>query len=198
FFQAGDGIRGFHVTGVQTCALPISIKVLVDLINQHLLNAHARGRNTVVIIDEAQNLSTEVLEQLRLLTNLETSEKKLLQIVLLGQPELLDMLKRPELRQLSQRITARYHLDALGKDDVRAYVQYRLSVAGLKREVFTPDAIATLFRLSKGVPRLINLICDRAMLGAYATHREMIDKPLIKQAAREVLGDPEPIWRSEE
>lgn len=171
-----------------------SIKVLVDLINQHLLNAHARGRNTVVIIDEAQNLSTEVLEQLRLLTNLETSEKKLLQIVLLGQPELLDMLKRPELRQLSQRITARYHLDALGKDDVRAYVQYRLSVAGLKREVFTPDAIATLFRLSKGVPRLINLICDRAMLGAYATHREMIDKPLIKQAAREVLGDPEPIW----
>lgn len=171
-----------------------SIKVLVDEINQHLLAAHAMGRNTVVIIDEAQNLSIEVLEQLRLLTNLETSEKKLLQIVLLGQPELLDLLKRPELRQLSQRITARYHLDSLEKDDVKAYVQYRLSVAGLKREVFTPDAITTLFRLSQGIPRLINLICDRAMLGAYASHRDMVDKTLIKQAAREVLGDPEPWW----
>lgn len=171
-----------------------SIKILVDLINQHLLEAHANGRNTVLIIDEAQNLSIEVLEQLRLLTNLETSEKKLLQIVLLGQPELLDLLKRPELRQLSQRITARYHLQALGRDDVKAYVQYRLSVAGVKREIFTPDALAALYRLSQGIPRLINLICDRAMLGAYACHQDVIDKQLIKQAAREVLGPGESIW----
>ncbi len=169
-----------------------STKAQVDLINQHLLQAHGAGRNTVVIIDEAQNLSIEVLEQLRLLTNLETSEKKLLQIVLLGQPELIDLLQRPELRQLSQRITARYHLQALTKDDVRAYVGYRLSVAGLKREIFTPAAMTALFRLSQGIPRLINLICDRAMLGAYSHHTEIIDRKTLVKAAREVLGEDRP------
>lgn len=166
-----------------------SVKALVDLINQHLLQSHARGRNTLVIIDEAQNLSIEVLEQLRLLTNLETTEKKLLQVVLLGQPELNEMLARPELRQLSQRITARYHLQALSREDVRAYVNYRLSVAGLKREVFTPGALTALYRLSQGIPRLINLICDRALLGAYARHVQVVDRATLKQAAREVLGE---------
>src|SRR5690606_18664334 len=169
-----------------------STKALVDLINQHLLHAHGAGRNTVLIIDEAQNLSIEVLEQLRLLTNLETSEKKLLQIVLLGQPELIDLLQRPELRQLSQRITARYHLQSLTKEDVRAYVGYRLSVAGLKREIFTPAAMTALFRLSQGIPRLINLICDRAMLGAYSHHIEIIDRRTLVKAAREVLGENRP------
>ncbi|HBI80021.1 MAG TPA: peptidoglycan-binding protein, partial [Marinobacter adhaerens] len=132
-----------------------TIKELVDLINRDLLKAHAAGRHKVLMIDEAQNLSAEVLEQLRLLTNLETAEKKLLQIVLLGQPELQEMLALPELRQLNQRVTARYHLDAIGRDELAAYLKYRLSVAGMRGDIFSQRAVNRLYRESQGIPRLI-------------------------------------------
>ncbi len=165
-----------------------SIKTLVDSINQDLLKAHAAGRHKVLIIDEAQNLSAEVLEQLRLLTNLETSEKKLLQIVLLGQPELQDILALPELRQLNQRVTARYHLDAIDRQELPAYLQYRLNVAGMRGDIFTPGAVRRLYRESQGVPRLINLISDRALLGAYAEGDHLISATHIRKAAKEVNG----------
>ena len=169
-----------------------SIKELVGLINDDLLKAHAAGRHKVLMIDEAQNLSAEVLEQLRLLTNLETAEKKLLQIVLLGQPELQDILALPELRQLNQRVTARYHLDALGREEIEAYLRYRLSVAGLRGEIFTEGAARSLYRASQGVPRLINLISDRALLGAYAEGEHQITAAHIRNAAREVNGSGAP------
>ncbi|KAA1175092.1 AAA family ATPase [Marinobacter salinexigens] len=172
-----------------------SIKQLVDLINQDLLKAHAAGRHKVLMIDEAQNLSADVLEQLRLLTNLETAEKKLLQIVLLGQPELQQMLALPELRQLNQRVTARYHLDAIERPELPAYLRYRLSVAGLRGDIFSAAAIKRLYRESQGIPRLINLISDRALLGAYAEGEHQITPAHIRLAAREVRGNtlgPEP------
>ncbi len=166
-----------------------SIKVFVDHINAYLLDAHTKGRKTVLIIEEAQNLSIDVLEQVRLLTNLETNQHKLLQIIMLGQPELRDMLSRPELRQLSQRITARYHLGSLSKHEVSAYVKHRLAVAGARGKLFPPSTIDKLFRLSGGIPRLINLICDRALLGAYVQGRERVDKTTLFKAAREVFGE---------
>ncbi|AOY87554.1 peptidoglycan-binding protein [Marinobacter salinus] len=166
-----------------------SIKELVDLINQDLLKAHAAGRHKVLMIDEAQNLSADVLEQLRLLTNLETAEKKLLQIVLLGQPELQQMLALPELRQLNQRVTARYHLDAIGKAELPAYLRYRLSVAGVRGDIFSSGAVQKLFRESQGIPRLINLISDRALLGAYAEGEHEITAAHIRHAAKEVRGN---------
>lgn len=168
--------------------LGASIKQLVDLINADLLKAHAAGRHKVLVIDEAQNLSADVLEQLRLLTNLETAEKKLLQIVLLGQPELQALLSRPELRQLNQRVTARYHLDALAADELPGYLRYRLGVAGLRADIFTAGAIKTLFRVSDGIPRLVNLISDRALLGAYAEGEHVITRRHIRTAAHEVNG----------
>jgi general secretion pathway protein A len=165
-----------------------SIKQLVDLINRDLLEAHAAGRHKVLIIDEAQNLSADVLEQLRLLTNLETAEKKLLQIVLLGQPELQQILALPKLRQLNQRVTARYHLDAIGGNELPAYLSYRLGVAGMRGDVFSPAAVRKLYRLSHGIPRLINLISDRALLGAYAEGEHEVTPAHIRQAAKEVGG----------
>jgi general secretion pathway protein A len=167
-----------------------SIKVFVDCINAHLLDAHARGRHSVLIIDEAQNLSAEVLEQMRLLTNLETNERKLLQIILIGQPELATMLERQELRQLAQRIVARYHLGTLGKPEVAAYVQHRLEVAGTQRQLFPLAIMGRLHRLSGGIPRIINVLCDRALLGAYAQGKERVDRATLEQAAREVLHQP--------
>ncbi len=165
-----------------------SLKVLVDRLNLHLLEAHAKGGRTVLIIDEAQNLSVDVLEQVRLLTNLETTRQKLLQILLIGQPELQDMMARPELRQLGQRITARYHLTPLSPDETVLYVQCRLEVAGCKRELFSKKSLRLVHKLSGGVPRLINIICDRALLGAYAKKREGVDKRLVCKAASEVTG----------
>lgn len=165
-----------------------SIKRLVDLINADLLEAHAAGRHKVLLIDEAQNLSSDVLEQLRLLTNLETAEKKLLQIILLGQPELIDILALPELRQLNQRVTARYHLDSLNREELPAYLKYRLTVAGQRGELFTARAVKALYQLSSGVPRLINLISDRALLGAYAEGQHQIGVHHVRQAAKEVVG----------
>ena len=167
-----------------------SIKVFVDCINAYLLEAHARDRHTVLIIDEAQNLSAEVLEQMRLLTNLETNQRKLLQIILIGQPELATMLERPELRQLSQRIVARYSLGPLSKSEVAAYVRHRLEVAGAKRPLIPPRLTGRLYQLTGGVPRVINVLCDRALLGAYVQGKESIDSATLTQAAREVFHQP--------
>ncbi|MCR4304639.1 MAG: AAA family ATPase [Gallionella sp.] len=167
-----------------------SVKVYIDCINAYLLDAHARGRHTVLIIDEAQNLSADVLEQLRLLTNLETNRRKLLQIILLGQPELAVMLARPELRQLAQRIIARYHLGPLGKQEIASYVQHRLGIAGVLRPLFPLSLMGKLYRLSGGIPRIINVLCDRALLGAYAQSKERVDGATLKQAAREVFHNP--------
>lgn len=165
-----------------------SVKTFVDAINRRLLEHHAEGRNTVVIIDEAQNLSIDVLEQLRLLTNLETNERKLVRIILLGQPELQTMLSRPELLQVEQRITARYHLQPLLRSEVDAYVSHRLAVAGSREPVFSARVLARLYDKTRGIPRLINVICDRAMLGAYVKSRRKVSGQILNKAAREVLG----------
>ncbi len=165
-----------------------SIKLFVGLINNYLLDGHAKGRRAVLIIDEAQNLSVDVLEQMRLLTNLETLQRKLLQIILIGQPELIAMLERPELRQLAQRIVARHHLSSLSKKEVGAYVRHRLEVSGAQRQLFPDALIGKLYRLSKGVPRVINVICDRALLGAFVQGKERVDLSTLTQAAHEVFG----------
>lgn len=177
-----------HIDRPEAC----SIKKLVDLLTSHLLEANARGCKTVLIIDEAQNLSVDVLEQLRLLTNLETNRYKLLQIVLLGQPELLHILNRQEMRQLSQRITARCHLGALDDHEIIPYVQHRLQVAGCNRPLFPGSLGKILWQLTGGIPRLINLVCDRALLGAYAMECKEVDSKILRQAAREVLGNQQP------
>ena len=167
-----------------------SVKTFVALINDYLLDLHEKGRKAILILEEAQNLKPEVLEQVRLLTNLETKQRKLLQMIMLGQPELRDMLKQPQLRPLSQRITARYHLGPLSKDEVWEYVEYRLSVAGLTRSrPFSPRTMGKLFRLTGGVPRLINVVCDRALLGAYVKGKEQIDRKMLAVAAREIAGE---------
>ena len=167
-----------------------SIKVYVDCINNYLLEANARGRHTVLIIDEAQNLSADVLEEIRLLTNLETNQRKLLQIILLGQPELATMLERPELRQLAQRVVARYHLGALTKAEVSAYVRHRLETAGTQRQLFPFALMGRVYALSGGIPRVINVLCDRALLGAYVQGKERVDRATLVQAAREVFDQP--------
>ena len=168
----------------------ISNKVFIDSINAYLLHANKKGRRTVLIVEEAQNLSPEVLEQIRLLTNLETNERKLLQIIMVGQPELNELLSRPELRQLKQRITARYHLGPLTKRELSSYVLHRLSVAGVNRKIFPSRTIERLFQLSGGIPRMINLLCDRTLLGTYVQGKSMVDLPTLNKAAREVFGEP--------
>ncbi|HEY2991678.1 MAG TPA: AAA family ATPase [Methylomirabilota bacterium] len=165
-----------------------SLKALVDALDGYLLDAHARGRRTVLVIDEAQNLSREVLEQIRLLTNLETTREKLLQIILIGQPELRQVLAREDLRQLAQRVTARYHLQPFTEAETRAYVAHRLQVAGQRRPIFARRALRALHRLSRGIPRLINTIADRALLGAYAGGQALVDAATVRRAAGEVLG----------
>ena len=165
-----------------------SIKILVDRLNVFLLDSHRAGRKTILIIDEAQNLEVDVLEQLRLLTNLETNQRKLLQIILLGQPELLTLLGRQELRQLSQRVTARFHLDALNKQEVGEYIQHRLTVAGGNKTLFPPTSIRRIYQITAGIPRLINLVCDRALLGAYVENQPRVNNAIVAKAAREVLG----------
>jgi general secretion pathway protein A len=165
-----------------------SIKVLIDALNQRLLETHAQRRRTVLIIDEAQNLHPEVLEQIRLLTNLETSEEKLLQIILIGQPELLSILKEKKLRQLAQRITARCHLLPLSRRETYAYIKHRLLVAGRREPLFTGPAMFWVYRLSGGVPRVINIICDRALLGAYSTDKRRVGAAIVCQASRETQG----------
>ncbi|MBV9890762.1 MAG: AAA family ATPase [Rhizobacter sp.] len=166
-----------------------TVKTYVDALNDFLLRTHAVGQNNVLIIDEAQQLSADVLEQLRLLTNLETNERKLLQIVLIGQPELRTMLERPDLEQLAQRVIARFHLKALTAKETEHYIRHRLSVAGMTRAIpFDRKALQRIHDISRGVPRRINLLCDRVMLGAYAHGRQTIDDAMVEKAGREVFG----------
>jgi general secretion pathway protein A len=165
-----------------------SVKVLIDALSKKLLETHAQGRRTVVIIDEAQNLSPEVLEELRLLTNIETTREKLLQVILIGQPELADLLKRADLRQLGQRITARYHLRPFRFAETKAYVRHRLEVAGQHEMMFSRAALWLVHRRSGGVARLINSICDRALLGGFAKGKRRLSARIVHRAAAEVLG----------
>lgn len=166
-----------------------TLKDYIDTLHSYLLTAHAVERRTVLILDEAQNLSTEVLEQVRLLTNLETASHKLLQIILVGQPELKNLLKRRNLRQLSQRITARYHLLPLSSKDTKAYINHRLAISGAKSPLFTDAAMRLVYRYSGGVPRLINIICDRALLGGYVNNENPIDTHIVRKAVQEVRGE---------
>jgi general secretion pathway protein A len=162
-------------------------KRLIDALNVYLLQAYAEGLRVVLIIDEAQNLSAEALEQVRLLTNLETNTQKLLQIILLGQPELRDLLARKDLRQLSQRITARFHLTPLDENETQQYLRHRFAVAGGPQFPFAADALHALFRYSKGIPRLLNIIADRALLAAYVHENHVVDRKLVMLAAKEIL-----------
>jgi len=167
-----------------------SVKALVDSLNRQLLKAHAEGRRVILVVDEAQNLSRDVLEQVRLLTNLETAKQKLLQIILIGQPELRDLLARDDLRQLAQRITGRYHLEPLSRDETALYIEHRLRVAGALGEIFENAAKREVYRLTQGVPRLINVICDRALLGAYSKETRHVNRRLVRRAAAEIEGIP--------
>lgn len=166
-----------------------SLKTFTDLLSRRLLDNHEQGLNTVLMIDEAQNLSVEVLEQIRLLTNLETNQKKLLQIILIGQPELQELLAKKELRQLAQRITARYHLRPLSLNETKSYLEHRLRIAGVMRPVFKGKAIKLIHKASGGIPRLINVISDRAMLGAFAENLHHVDVRTVNKAVAEVLGE---------
>jgi general secretion pathway protein A len=169
---------------------------MIDILSKHLLKTHAEGRHTVLVVDEAQNLSPRVLEQIRLLTNLETTRYKLLRIILVGQPELLTMLSRKELRQVDQRITARYHLSPLERQETARYITHRLAVAGIREDLFTPLAIRAIHRHSRGVPRLINSLCERTLLAIFSRGRERANLWLVRQAAREVRGKRlfSPLW----
>jgi general secretion pathway protein A len=170
-----------------------TVKDYLDPLNEFLLKTHGVGQNNVLIIDEAQNLSPDVLEQLRLLTNLETNERKLLQIILIGQPELRDMLALPELEQLAQRVMARFHLQALTAAETSQYIRHRLAVAGLKGpRPFEREAVQRIHALARGVPRRINLLCDRALLGAYSTGKAKVDRRVVDKAAAEVFGKASP------
>ena len=165
-----------------------SVRALIASLNRQLLQAHAQGRRIVLIVDEAQTLNPDLLEQVRLLTNLETATQKLLQIILIGQPELRDVLGRPEMRQIAQRITGRYHLEPLSRAETAAYVRHRLRVAGCQTPVFDGGAIRELYRHSKGIPRLINVVADRALLAAYTQDRTKVNGALVRRAAAEVFG----------
>ncbi len=164
-------------------------KSCIDALNQNLIQAHGEGKKTLVVIEEAQNLSVEVLETLRLLSNLETTTHKLLHILLVGQPELLEILAQKNQRQLNQRVISRFHLLPLAKQEVVNYINHRLHHAGAKRAIFESRAITMLFRLTKGVPRLINLVSHQALLAAYATGSSRVTHRLVKNAAQEILGD---------
>jgi len=171
-----------------------TLKSLTDALHRFLLDNHAGGRKTVLMIDEAQHLDFDVLEQIRLLTNLETNSEKLLQIILIGQPELAQMLARPELRQLNQRITARYNLGPLNLAETGAYIRHRLQVAGMApdRVLFPPAVVRGIYQRTRGIPRLINVLCDRVLLGAYGRNKSRADRATLRLAAREVLGEDRP------
>ncbi|MEH6516919.1 MAG: AAA family ATPase [Halioglobus sp.] len=166
------------------------VKHYTDRIASYLVAAHSRGCNTVLMVDEAQNLEVEMMEHLRLLTNLETRERKLLQIMLVGQPELGAIIDRPDMEQMKQRITARCHLAPLKQSELSAYVEHRLAVAGTDQPIFTASSLAALWKLTKGVPRIINIICDRAMLGAFVSGKAVVEEDVLQTAAKEVMGEP--------
>ena len=179
--------------GIQYDPQQHTLKTLTDKLHSFLLENHARGRKTVLLIDEAQHLDFDVLEQIRLLTNLETNSEKLLQIILIGQPELAHMLAQPELRQLNQRITARYNLDPLNLEETGAYIQHRLQVAGMspERVIFTGSVVRGIYKATRGIPRVINVLCDRMLLGAYGRNKSRADHAMLRVAVREVLGEQE-------
>ena len=158
----------------------------VHALYQELLQAYQKGQRVVLFVDEAQGLSPELLEEIRLLSNLETGKSKLLQIVLIGQPELNKTLLKPEFRQLRQRINLRYHLQPLSEKETKEYIQKSLRIAGAKRSVFTKQAIKEIYRYSGGMPRMINILCDNSLLGGYSSNRRIIDKKLVKEAAKEL------------
>lgn len=164
-----------------------TLKSLTDIIKKHLEHNNQSGGHTILIIDEAQLLAPNVLEQLRLLTNIETDHKKLLQIVLVGQPELQDLLKRNELRQLAQRITARYHLLPLTQGQTVAYIKHRLHIAGCDKGIFSMDAMHMVHQTTGGIPRLMNLVCERALVGAFAKQQLIVDSDIVKKSALESL-----------
>jgi len=177
-----------------------TLKTLTDHLHKFLLDNHARNRKTVLLIDEAQHLEFDVLEQIRLLTNLETNSEKLLQIILIGQPELAQILARPELRQLNQRITARYNLEPLNLEETGAYINHRLQVAGMspERVIFNSSVVRGIYKVTRGIPRVINVLCDRMLLGAYGRNKPRADHAMLQLAAREVLGEAytfNPTWR---
>lgn len=163
---------------------------LAEQLYRHLLAAHARGRRVVLVIDEAQRLSAEVLEEVRLLTNFETDRRKLLNVILVGQPELRETLARADLRQLAQRITARYHLGPLALAEADAYIRHRLRLAGAPGRIFRPRAVRSIHKHSRGIPRLINLICDRALMAAYARTRREVTVTFVNEAVRDLAGLP--------
>jgi general secretion pathway protein A len=171
-------------------------KKCIDAINQDLLAAHAEGKKTLIVLEEAQNLTPEVLETLRLLSNLETSTQKLLHILLVGQPELLEILAQKELRQLNQRVVSRFHLSPLDKNDLSNYINHRLHRAGAKRAIFEPACISVLFKLTGGVPRLINLVCHQALVAAYASGQKTVSAKLVRQAAKEILSEKKAAGKS--
>lgn len=174
--------------GIKTAAS--TVRGLIDELNEYLLERNAKGKNCVLVIDEAQNLAPAVLEQIRLLSNLETETQKLLQIVLIGQPELVQVLALHELRQLNQRITARYHLHPLGREETMQYIAYRMRVAGARRRIyFTAPAIRRIYKISRGTPRVINALCDRSLLIGYTREIRDISPGIVRRAAREIRGE---------
>lgn len=185
----------FHVGYAEDEA---SLKILTDKLTVFLLGNHSRGRKSIVLIDEAQLLRISTLEQVRLLTNLETNTQKLLQIILVGQPELNELLAKPALRQLSQRITARYHLRPLADSETDAYIKHRLKIGGMPEghNPFPPNIVTKIHKISRGIPRLVNILCDRMLLGAYSRGVTVVDSAICNQATVEVLGDiPEDSFR---
>lgn len=159
---------------------------LISALNEFLLEENIRGHNIVLIIDEAQNLKVRQLEQIRLLSNLETEKEKLLQIILVGQPELMDKLKLSALRQLNQRVTVRYHMQPLEKEELERYVRHRIKVAGPESEVsFSPEAFERIYQHSGGTPRLINIICDRALLAGFVRETFLIDDKIVEHCLKE-------------
>jgi general secretion pathway protein A len=179
----------FHIAGPQTSDSAPTVKNYIDTLNAFLLKSHAQAQSCVLIVDEAQNLHPDVLEQLRLLTNLETNERKLLQIVLIGQPELRSMLQQPQLAQLAQRVIARFHLDALSAPETAQYISHRLAIAGHHGALPFDDAsMRQIHQLTHGVPRRINLLCGRALLGAWAHGATRVSRAIVNKAAHEVFG----------
>jgi general secretion pathway protein A len=183
--------------GVKYPGPPYSLKKLIDALTLQLLKTHSEGRHTVLVVDEAQNLSPRVLETVRLLTNLETTRHKLLRIILVGQPELLQMLSTKEMRQVDQRITARYHLMPLQRQETARYITHRLAVAGIREDLFTPAAIRLIYRLTEGVPRLINTLCERSLLAIFSRGGQRAGTALVWQAWQDVRGRKQrsPVWR---
>ena len=168
--------------------VPNSAKTYLNKLNKRLIESHGQGRNTILIIDEAQNLSIDALETIRGLTNLETDEQKLLQIILIGQPELRERLDTHAMEQLNQRITARFHLEALDKEEVASYIKHRLTIANADPKIFSQSNIDYIYKLTGGIPRLINVLCDRSLLGAFVQKKKKITNETIYNAATESLG----------